>query len=466
MTVSFVLVLGLEKSVRSIFVIGLILLLRRRLNINSTKWANIILWSMLFIYLLFPYSLFIQVEDLAKHGLLQLILKPMILFSKLAGELEIKWGSLLSKINRLFIASLFLTYVIVQLIKRNKAMKNSILMEQNKQIKKYIDLFNLKRKVQVFINDDISTPITYGVIHPKIIIQSHILKDEQLLKYVTIHEMTHIKKFDIVFNHIKNLITCLHWFNIFILVASRYIEDDIEMLCDKLVIQKVGDTMQNRKQYCLSMLKLIEQKEKKREIVLKMHPTKERMIIMKKWKKSFSGVCVLVIVMALSITVFADVIIAEKDRVTVSDVIEDKVDEEVISQERIYEKDKVKEISDEEYDKLTLGDIQLDGVRAANIDDKATLIDLEHKSYSFNMSSNTKKDHDSFTIKMSEMKCVDSLNYAIIIKEDGKSVYNASLNRATTLTVKANRNSSYEVIIDNNSTESLKFRVSINSYKR
>jgi possible peptidase M56 len=82
------------------------------------------------------------------------------------------------------------------------------------------------------------------------------------------------------------------------------------------------------------------------------------------------------------------------------------------------------------------------------------------------MSSNTKKDHDSFTIKMSEMKCVDGLNYAIIIKEDGKSVYNASLNRATTLTVKANRNSSYEVIIDNNSTESLKFRVSINSYKR
>ncbi|EJP23350.1 peptidase, M56 domain protein [Peptostreptococcaceae bacterium AS15] len=329
-----------------------------------------------------------------------------------------------------------------------------------------MDLFNLKRKVQVFINDNISTPITYGVIHPKIILQSHIFEDEELLKFVLIHEMTHIKKFDIVFNHIKNLITCLHWFNIFVLIASRYIEDDIEVLCDKLVIQKVGDTMQNRKQYCLSMLKLIEQKEKKREIVLKMHPTKERMVIMKKWKKSFSGVCVLVMVMALSMTVFADVIIAEKDRVTVSDVIEDEVDEEVISQDRIYEKDKVKEISDEEYDKLTLGDIQLNGVRAANIDDKATLSGLEHKSYAFNMSSNTKKDHDSFTIKMSEMRCGDGLNYAIIIKEDGKSVYNASLNRATTLTVKANRNSSYEVIIDNNSTESLKFRVSINSYKR
>lgn len=466
MTVAFVMVSGLEKSVRSIFVIGLILLLRRRLNINSTKWENIILWTILFIYLLFPYSLFIQVDDPSKYGLLQLVLMPMIFFSKVAVFILESCGDILDRTNRTVVASLFLIYLVVQLIKRNKAMKNSVLMEQNKQIKKYIDLFNLKRKVQVFVNDDISTPITYGVIHPKIIIQSHILKDEQLLKYVIIHEMTHIKKFDIVFNHIKNLITCLHWFNIFILVASRYIEDDIEVLCDKLVIQKVGDTMQNRKDYCLSMLKLIEQKEIEKETALKLHPTKERMIIMKKWKKSFSGVCILVMIATLSMTVFADVIIAEKDRVTVSDVIEDEADEEVISQDRIYEKDKVKVISDVEYDKLTLGDIQLDGVRAANIDDKVTLSDLEHKSYSFNMSSNTQKDHDSFAIKMSEMKCGDGLDYALIIKEDGKSVYKTSLNRATTLTVKANRNSSYEVIINNLSTSSLKYRVRINSYKR
>ena len=67
---------------------------------------------------------------------------------------------------------------------------------------------------------------------------------------------------------------------------------------------------------------------------------------------------------------------------------------------------------------------------------------------------------------MSEMKCGDGLDYALIIKEDGKSVYKTSLNRATTLTVKANRNSSYEVIINNLSTSSLKYRVRINSYKR
>lgn len=466
MTVAFVMVSGLEKSIRSIFVIGLILLVRRRLNINSTKWASIILWTILFIYLLFPYSLFIQVDDPSKYGLLQLILMPMIFFSKVAVFILECCGDILDRANRTIVASLFLIYFVVQLIKRNKAMKNSILMEQNKQIKKYMDLFNLKRKVQVFINDDISTPITYGVIHPKIILQSHILKDEQLLKYVIIHEMTHIKKFDIMFNHIKNLITCLHWFNIFILVASRYIEDDIEALCDKLVIQKVGDTMQNRKQYCLSMLKLIEQNQKSNDMVLKLNPTKERIIIMKKWKKSFSGVCVLVLATALSMTVFADVIIAEKDRVIVSDVIEDEVNEEVISQDRIYEKDKVKEISDEEYDKLTLGDIQLDEVGLANIDDEATLSGLEHKSYAFNMILWKETNHDSFTVKVNEVSCRKGVKYMIIIQEYGNDIYQENFSGSKTLTVKANNNSNYTVIINNQSTSSLDYRIRINSYKR
>ena len=91
--------------------------------------------------------------------------------------------------------------------------------------------------------------------------------------------MIHIKKFDIVFTHIKNLIACLHWYNPFILVASRYMEDDLELLCDKLVIQRVGDTIKNRKEYCLSMLRFVELKEIQEKSVLKLHPTKERMII-------------------------------------------------------------------------------------------------------------------------------------------------------------------------------------------
>ena len=336
-------------------------------------------------------------------------------------------------------------------------MKNSIPVENDKRVIEALNLFRLKRKIDVLISDKIKVPITYGVIHPKIILQSHILKDDELLKFVLIHELTHIRKFDIVFNHIKNLIACIYWYNIFILIASRYMEDDIEVLCDKLVIQRVGDTVNNRKEYCISMLKLIEQEENAKRVVLKLHPTKERMIIMKKWKRGFSGICAFLLVTALSLTAFADVKAAGMEEV---------VSSETPLKNRVNENGRVEEIEDEEYNRLKLEEIYSDELKSANIDDKTTLDGLGHKYYKFNMESWTEPNHDGFTVKMSEMSCAGGLNYSIIIQENGKVIYQEYFNRAVTLTVKAYHNSRFKVTIVNQSVNPLKYRVKINSYIR
>ena len=350
--IEFVAVSSLERSIKSIFIIGLILLCRRKLNVKSIKWANVILWVILFIYLLVPYSLLIEIKNIEQYGMLKYVLELLMLIREYTRTFAKDLGYILSSFNQMLVGSLIFFYVIAQVFKRNKAMKNSVLIEQDNCIKESLDLFQLKRKVDIFVNDKIKVPVTYGVIHPKIIFQSHILDDDELLKYVLIHEMTHIKKCDIVFTHIKNLITCLYWHNIFILLTSRYIEDDIEMLCDKLVIRGVGDTVQNRKEYCLSMLKLIEPKDIERnKIVLKLSPTKERMIVMKKWRRRLSGVFAFVLVMTLSVTVFGDVRVAEKEQI---------VSSESSTQIEINKDDRVKEITDEEYNALTLGEIQLE----------------------------------------------------------------------------------------------------------
>lgn len=452
--IEFVAVSALERNVKSIFIIALILLVRRKLNIKSIKWANMILWSILFIYLIFPYSFLIEIENPSRYGTLQYIVKPALIIDEYIGAFVKNFGYLLSKVNRVFIASLLLVYVIIQMIQRNKAMKNSIPVEHDKRVMEVINLFKLKRKIDVLISEKIKVPITYGVVRPKIILQSHILEDDELLEYVLIHELTHIKKLDIVFNHIKNLIVCIYWYNIFILLASRYMEDDIEVLCDKSVIQRVGDTVHNRKKYCTSMLKLIEQKENAKRVILKLHPTKERMMIMKKWRKGFSGICAFLLVMVLSLTAFADVKVVEKDRVISSeDSSNVKLDNH-----------RVTEITDEEYNDLTLGEISLNELKVADVDSKVTLNSLEHKSYKFNMESWTEPNHNGFTVKMSEMSCKGGLHYALIIKENGKEIYNVNFDKATNLTVKAYRNSRYEVIVQNRSTESLTYKMNMNHY--
>ena len=455
--VEFVIVSTLERSIKSTFIIMLVLLTRKTLNVKSVKWANIILWSIFFIYLLFPFSIFIQIEELEKYVMLQYLLEPFVLISTYIKMFVQEVGYILSNLNQLMVTSILLIYTGVQVTKRNKALRNSVRIEPDSRIEELVNSFRLKRQVQIYINDEIKVPITYGVVRPKIIIQSQVLEDNNLLKYVIIHEMVHIKKFDIVLTHIKNVITCLFWYNPFILVASRYMEDDLELLCDKLVIQRVGDTVKNRKEYCLSMLRLVELKEMQEKSVLKLHPTKERMIIMKRWKRGLSGICTLVLMIALSITVFADIGVNKNNQV---------IENGDFFQEELLEDDIVKVITEEEYEQLTLEEIAPIELNSANIDDNATLEGLAHKSYKFNMASWTQPNHNGFTVKISNASSYGGVMYNIIIKRNGNTIYNRACYGAATLTVKAHNNSRYEVIILNESTNSLKYRAKINSYIR
>ena len=455
--VEFVIVSTLERSIKSTFIIMLVLLTRKTLNVKSVKWANFILWSILFIYLLFPFSIFIQIEELEKYVMLQYLLEPFMLISTYIKMFVQEVGYILSNLNQLMVTSILLVYTGVQVTKRNKALRNSVRIEPDSRIEELVNSFRLKRQVQIYINDEIKVPITYGVVRPKIIIQSQVLEDNNLLKYVIIHEMVHIKKFDIVLTHIKNVITCLFWYNPFILVASRYMEDDLELLCDKLVIQRVGDTVKNRKEYCLSMLRLVELKEMQEKSVLKLHPTKERMIIMKRWKRGLAGICTLVLMIALSITAFADIGVNKNNQV---------IENGDFFQEELLEDDIVRVITEEEYEQLTLEEIAPIELNSANIDDNATLEGLAHKSYKFNMASWTQPNHNGFTVKISNASSYGGVMYNIIIKRNGNTIYNRACYGAATLTVKAHNNSRYEVIILNESTNSLKYRAKINSYIR
>ena len=456
--VEFVIVSTLERSIKSTFIMMLVLLTRKTLNVKSVKWANIILWSILFSYLLFPFSILIQIEGLEKYVILQYLLKPFVLISTYIKMFVQEVGYILSNLNQLMVTSILLIYTGVQVTKRNKALRNSVRIEPDSRIEELVNSFRLRRQVQIYINDGIKVPITYGVLRPKIIIQSQVLEDNNLLKYVIIHEMVHIKKFDIVLTHIKNVITCLFWYNPFILVASRYMEDDLEVLCDKLVIQRVGDTVKNRKEYCLSMLRLVELKEIQEKSVLKLHPTKERMIIMKRWKRGLSGICTLVLMIALSITVFADIGVNKNNQV---------IENADFSQEELLEDDIVRVITEEEYEQLTLEEIPPIELNSANIDDNATLEGLAHKSYKFNMASWTQPNHNGFTVKISNASSYGGVRYNIIINQNGNTIYNKAFYGAATLTVKAQNNSRYEVIILNMSTNnSLKYRAKINSYIR
>ena len=115
---------------------------------------------------------------------------------------------------------------------------------------------------------------------------------------------------------------------------------------------------------------------------------------------------------------------------------------------------------------ITTEEISSNSLRSADINSKVTLKGLTNKSYKFNTASWTQPNHNGFTVKLSEMSSKGGMDYCIVIKEGDTVIYKKYFTRAAILTVKANNNSRYEVIVDNRSTNTLSYRVKINSYTR
>ena len=84
MAISLVRVITLEKSIKSLYLLVLILLVRPFLNKKAFRSASIILWIVLLIYLISPYELMIGIDCVKKNG----ILSPTELIKKFDEQKE------------------------------------------------------------------------------------------------------------------------------------------------------------------------------------------------------------------------------------------------------------------------------------------------------------------------------------------------------------------------------------------
>ena len=452
MTLSLTSVLILEKFIKSLFLLAIILLVRPILNKKSFRSASLILWILLLIYLISPYELEIGIENVKENSILLAITN---FFNSSLGWLVNKIGSIFFKLNRLIGSILIFTYLGIKIYKFHKVMKDSVLIN-NSLCKEKISEFGLKRKVEIYINNNLKTPLTFGILKPKIILQDHILADEKLLDHVLIHELIHIKKFHILLNHLINIVACLYWFNPLLWLSLKYLDQDIEIDCDKLVVENLGDTRKNRKAYCMSMLKFLEIGSNTNNLVLNLNPNKERILIMKQWKKTLTGLIVFISTFTFCLPAFANVIVLNQDRIDTQGEIVTNINSEF--------GDRVQIISDQEYQKLELGEVSRTGLRAANVDEHIRLSRFANIDYKFNMDTWTGPVHEGFTVRLKDMSCSGGVDYSVIIEEDGKMIYDKRFASESILKVKGQKGSAYIVTVCNESNKKLLGEVSINTY--
>lgn len=446
----------LYKSLKSIIILILILLFRRRLNLKSTKGANIILWTLLLIYLIFPKDIVFSVKTYEASKFIKTIFAPSILINQAAIYITYNFPSI-SRLNRIVGSSLVIIYTLYQFIKFKKVTRNSLEIKDRTHLNNCLKKFNIRREVKIYINDDLDTPITYGIFRPKIILQKSILKDWDLLDHVLTHELVHIERYHILLSHLKNLIICLYWYNPFLILSLKYFEKDIEINCDKIVIEKIGDSLENRKNYCQSMLKLIERQRENDKFVLNLSPTKERMLTMKNWKKTLSGTFTLIFLLFLYIPVFTNAVEVDENKV-ISDT-------EGIKEVYVNVDNRVEEITDEEYENLDLDEILLNDVGEKYVKKKEIIPAFEHIDYKFNFQSFYEEDQNGFTIKTSEMHSKKGIDYTVLIVKNGEKIYESRFNEGKNLKIRVDRGSNYIVTILNQSVKPITYKINISLWR-
>lgn len=102
----------------------------------------------------------------------------------------------------------------------------------------------------IYYCDSIDSPFILGIIKPKIYIPSEI--DENSLNYVVEHETAHLKRRDHLWKPFAFILLSIYWFNPFIWLSYILLCRDIESACDEKVIKDMSN--EYKKGYSTALL--------------------------------------------------------------------------------------------------------------------------------------------------------------------------------------------------------------------
>lgn len=178
---------------------------------------------------------------------------------------------------------------------------------QNDFVDQWLETHKLRRSISIRQSDRISSPLTYGIFHPVILMPKNTdWEDMNQLQYIFLHEYIHICHYNIVIKFISTLALCIHWFNPFVWVMYVLFNRDIELACDESVVHSFGETS---KSIYASML--VNMEVKKSGLMplsnnFSKNAIEERIrAIMKIKKISFFTILISVILVTFVTTVFA-----------------------------------------------------------------------------------------------------------------------------------------------------------------
>ena len=253
----------------AVFITAVVMIRAAAIN-KLPKKTFLVLWELVMVRLLIPFSIpsVFSVYTLVTHGLSSAALPevttgynmPVVegVFAA-TGGMEHPPADILSSVSLWFIvwcagmipAALFFVISYLRCLMEFR----TALPVRSHYVEKWLEQQTLKRPVLVRQSDRISTPLTYGIFRPVILMPKKTdWKNEKQLQYILTHEYVHIYRYDTVTKLLAACALCVHWFNPFVWVMYRLFNRDIELACDESVIRQFGE--KSKSAYSLMLINM------------------------------------------------------------------------------------------------------------------------------------------------------------------------------------------------------------------
>lgn len=161
----------------------------------------------------------------------------------------------------------------------------------------------LRRTISIRQSDLISTPLTYGVFRPVILLPKTMdWQNRQQTDYILYHEFTHIRRFDQVTKLFMIAALCLHWFNPLVWLMYYLFNRDIELSCDELVLRHHNE---NRSSYAMALIHMEESRTNTAPLFshFSENAIEERITAIMKMQKITFGISLFSILLVLAVIV-------------------------------------------------------------------------------------------------------------------------------------------------------------------
>ena len=245
----------LNMSLSATWVVCAVLLLRFLLK-NGPKWVHCILWALVAVRLVLPFS---------PESVLSLLPSAEVLPSNVitSGDIQVSTGfeAVDTRINS-GVLERYMEGVTVPVGNTNRLMSVLSLIWAAGMVLMIayaaFSCFRLRRRVRasveiapgVRICDYIGSPFILGILHPTIYLPSDM--DDDATDSVLAHERAHLRRGDHWWKPLGYLLLTVYWFNPALWLAYILLCRDIEMACDERVIKEM--TVEEKKQYSKALL--------------------------------------------------------------------------------------------------------------------------------------------------------------------------------------------------------------------